>query len=74
MQARPTDLSPSRGPLLTAQQAAQRLAVPHTWLLAQARENKCPHIRLGRYVRFDADDLAEWVREQARGPRARQAA
>lgn len=60
-------------PLLTAQQAAERLAVPHTWLLAQARENKCPSIRLGRYVRFDAEALDDWVREQARGPRARRA-
>lgn len=58
-------------PLLTAEEAAQRLSVPPSWLYTQARENKCPHVRLGKYVRFDAEALDEWVREQARGPRER---
>src|SRR5688572_12857738 len=27
-----------------------------------------PHIRLGRYVRFSADELTTWWRSRARGP------
>jgi excisionase family DNA binding protein len=39
------------------------LSVPPTWLLAQAREGRIPHHRLGHYVRFNPDDLREWLRE-----------
>jgi excisionase family DNA binding protein len=58
------------GPLLDADGASALLNVPATWILAQAREDAIPHVRLGRYVRFDADDLREWAQERRRGPRA----
>jgi len=60
--------------LVDAQAAAELLGVPHTWLLAEARANHVPHVRLGRYVRFNPDDLAVWARERSRGPRPRKAA
>jgi excisionase family DNA binding protein len=56
-------------PLLNAEQAAALLSVPKSWVLAQAREDKIPHVRLGRYVRFDANALEEWARQATRGPR-----
>lgn len=60
------------GPLLDAAGAAELLNVPASWLLAEARADRIPHIRLGRYVRFDADELTEWVRTSRRcGPRPR---
>ncbi len=54
-------LEPSRAftPLIDAKAASGLLGVPHTWLLAQAREGRIPHHRLGRYVRFNPDDLKE---------------
>jgi excisionase family DNA binding protein len=55
-------------PLLDAKAAGRLLGVPHTWLLAQARAGLIPHHRLGHYVRFDAQDLATWLRETRRGP------
>ncbi len=55
-------------PLLTAQQAGELLGVPPTWVLAEARADRIPHCRLGRYVRFDADDLEQWCRARMRGP------
>jgi excisionase family DNA binding protein len=54
-------------PLLDADGASELLNVPKTWILAEARADRIPHIRLGRYVRFDADDLREWARAQRRG-------
>jgi excisionase family DNA binding protein len=51
-------------PLVDAQQAARMLAVPASWLLAQARRGAIPHHRLGHYVRFDVDELADWLRER----------
>ena len=62
-------------PLLDAEQAGRLLNVPSTWLLAEARADRVPHVRLGRYVRFDAAELGVWWRARARGPwRARGAA
>jgi excisionase family DNA binding protein len=62
--------------LIDAKAASKLLGVPYTWLLAQARERKIPHHRLGHYVRFDPDDLQAWLREGRIGadgerPRAR---
>lgn len=61
-------------PLLDAETAAQLLGVPKTWLLAEARADRVPHRRLGKYVRFDAHDLDNWSRGRARGPRSRKEA
>ncbi len=56
--------------LLTAQEASEQVVnVPATWLLAEARANRVPHVRLGRYVRFNPDELQAWWRERcACGP------
>jgi excisionase family DNA binding protein len=56
------------GPLLDAKGAADLLSVPASWILAEARADRIPHIRLGRYVRFDADQLHEWCQSRGRGP------
>jgi excisionase family DNA binding protein len=50
-------------PLIDAKAASKLLGVPHTWLLAQARAGEIPHHRLGHYVRFNPDDLANWLTE-----------
>jgi excisionase family DNA binding protein len=54
-------------PLIDAKAASTLLGVPYTWLLAQAREDKIPHHRLGHYVRFDPDDLQTWLKETRSG-------
>jgi excisionase family DNA binding protein len=55
--------------LITADQAAELLAVPKSWVLAEARAKRIPHVRLGRYVRFEAELLEEWWASRRRGPR-----
>ena len=47
--------------LLTADELADRLAVPKTWILESARSGAMPCVRLGRYVRFDAGDVEAWL-------------
>jgi hypothetical protein len=65
----------SAAPLLDAEQAGKLLNLPATWLLAEARADRLPHVRLGRYVRFEGAELEVWWRARARGPwRARGAA
>jgi len=57
-------------PLIDARAANKLLGVPYTWLLAQARERRIPHHRLGHYVRFNPDDLREWLDETRSTPLA----
>jgi excisionase family DNA binding protein len=47
--------------LLTAEELAERLGVPAKWPLTQARAGHIPHLKLGRYVRFDVDDVERWL-------------
>lgn len=52
--------------LLTAQQLAQRLNIPPSWVAQQTREratDKIPHIRFGRWIRYEwlSPDLAAWL-------------
>lgn len=58
-------------PLIDAQAASELLGVPYTWLLAQARAGRIPHHRLGHYVRFNPDDLEQWLHETRSMPRGR---
>lgn len=66
---------PQATTLLDAKQAGELLNVPASWLLAEARKDRVPHNRLGKYVRFDRDELLTWARSDRRfGPNRRTAA
>ena len=56
-------------PLLDAEQAAELLNVPASWVSTEARADRLPHVRLGRYVRFEEDELLDWCKAQRRGPK-----
>lgn len=58
-------------PLLDARQAAAILNVPASWIAAEARAGRIPHVRLGRYVRFNRDELMRWCEGRSVGPRPR---
>ena len=60
------EAAPSR--LIDAAAAGELLGVPTSWVLAEARSNRVPHIRLGRYVRFRRDALLQWALEREQGP------
>jgi excisionase family DNA binding protein len=61
----PPDLHPA---LINATAAGRYLGVPGSWVLAQARRDRIPHVRLGRYVLFDPLELEAWWRGRMRGP------
>ncbi|MGZ6836797.1 MAG: helix-turn-helix domain-containing protein, partial [Blastococcus sp.] len=44
--------------LFTVAEAAERLQVTTNWLEERVSADAIPHRRLGRYIRFSADDLA----------------
>jgi excisionase family DNA binding protein len=56
-------------PWLTIQEAADFLRVPVSWLYERTRTNSVPHVKLGKYVRFDRDELTAWVDELRRDGR-----
>ena len=57
--------------LLKPEQAAEILNVPKSWLMDAARRDAIPHVRLGKYVRFDQGELEQWWQNRLQGPRAR---
>jgi excisionase family DNA binding protein len=58
-------------PLLDSGQAAATLNVPPSWIAAEARAGRIPHVRLGRYVRFNRDQLIAWCDGRSAGPRTK---
>ena len=53
--------------LLTDAEAAELLAVPKSWVGEAARRGELPHVKLGRYRRFDRAELLEWIEGQKGG-------
>ncbi len=55
--------------LLTAQEVADLLAVPLSWVREATRDGRLPHLKLGRYRRYQAAALEAWLADQQRGGR-----
>jgi excisionase family DNA binding protein len=49
--------------LVDAHFVAERLGVPTSWVRESTRSGAMPHVRLGRYVRFDLADVDRWLEE-----------
>lgn len=43
--------------MFTADDLAKRLKVPVTWVYEQSRQGKIPTHRLGRYIRFNIEEV-----------------
>jgi excisionase family DNA binding protein len=56
---------------LTIDEAAALIRVPNSWLYDRTRTNTIPHIKLGKYLRFDRDELVAWARQFRRDGRGR---
>lgn len=56
---------------MDAEQAAELLNVPVSWIRAEARAGRIPHIKLGKYTRFRVADLEPWLDARTVGPRRR---
>lgn len=54
-----------------AAEVARLFSLPSPkWVLAEARANRIPHVRLGHYVRFDPVALRAWAKAREQGPPA----
>ncbi len=47
---------------ITIAEAADLLRVKVSWLYERTRTNTVPHVKLGKYLRFDRDELLAWAR------------
>src|SRR5579871_1910293 len=54
----------SRKEALNAQQVAELLGLSKKQVYEMAATGKLPSFRIGKAVRFDAQDLAEWLRRK----------
>jgi excisionase family DNA binding protein len=51
--------------LLTVSEIAQTLRVPVSWVYERTRRRgleRMPHIKLGKYLRFDPNTVSEWLK------------
>ena len=51
--------------LLTVSEIAQTLRVPVSWVYERTRRQgfeRMPHIKLGKYLRFDPNIVSEWLK------------
>ena len=62
------DRTNGTGQLLTAEEVAALLAVPKSWVYAEVRANRLPHVKLGRYYRFSRPSIEAFVAGLERGP------
>jgi excisionase family DNA binding protein len=52
--------------LLTADEVAALLQVTCSWVYAETRKRRIPHLRLGRYVRYRRSAIAAWIEDVER--------
>jgi excisionase family DNA binding protein len=52
--------------LLTAAEVASMLGVPKTWVYERSRAGLIPTVPLGRYRRFRAEAIQQWIEELER--------
>lgn len=54
----------SLSPLLTVREAADLLRISERTLWTLTQQGSIPSVRVGRSVRYDQSDLAEWIDSQ----------
>lgn len=53
--------------LLTVEELAEVLHVPRSWIYDRTRKKKIPHVKVGRYPRFDLNEVLAWLESQQGG-------
>lgn len=50
--------------LLTAAEVADLLAIPESWVREATRQDRLPHLHIGRYIRYHHTAITEWLTHQ----------
>jgi excisionase family DNA binding protein len=62
------------GALLNADDVARILGVPKTWVYAETRAGRLPHVNVGRYRRYRRSTIDAWIADRECGPVSRRQA
>lgn len=54
---------------LNIDECSELLGVRKSWLYARTRKQEIPHYKLGKYLRFDLEQVRKWLEHQRRGGR-----
>jgi excisionase family DNA binding protein len=54
--------------LLTAEEVAELLSVPESWVREATRQGRLPYLALGRYRRYEREAIESWLAEKRGGP------
>jgi excisionase family DNA binding protein len=51
--------------LITVEEMAGKLNVPRSWIYQRTRlgQKAIPHVRVGKYIRFNADEVVAFLRK-----------
>jgi excisionase family DNA binding protein len=55
--------------LLTVADVAKRLSVPVSWVYAKVESGALAHLKIGRYVRFEAQAIEAYLERQRQAVR-----
>ena len=53
--------------LLSVDQVATQLGVPRSWVYNAAEAGRIPALKLGKYVKFDPEELRQWLVQRRHG-------
>jgi excisionase family DNA binding protein len=59
--------SPPDGKLVTADEVADHLNLPKSWVRERTRAGDIPCRRFGKYVRYSLAEVRTWAEKQAQG-------
>jgi excisionase family DNA binding protein len=62
--------SPQGRPMLRPEEVAERLNVSLRFIRRLCHERRVPYTKVGKFVRFDADELEAWIVTHRVGPQA----
>jgi excisionase family DNA binding protein len=48
--------------LIGIREMSEKLSVPVSWLYQRTRTDEIPHYKIGKYVRFDVEQVMEWIK------------
>lgn len=60
-----TEMTMNSNELITATELAKRLNVPVSWIYRRTRlgQEAIPHVRIGKYVRFDWGEIMRFLKK-----------
>lgn len=53
--------------LVNVQEIAEVLGVPRSWVYRKTRTGDIPCIHVGKYLKFDANDVVAFLKEESNG-------